>query len=62
VNNQPSSQIKIYLLRLWQDAPHHPWQITLKQSALEKQIVFKDLEDLMAFLQKQIEDESSSEV
>ena len=53
--NDPPPQIKIYLLRLWQDEPDRPWQIMLKSADTDKRHVFRDLAQLMDFLQKQVD-------
>ncbi|GAB4425997.1 MAG: hypothetical protein Kow0031_05700 [Anaerolineae bacterium] len=51
----PPAHLKIYLLRLWQDEPHHPWQITIKSSTSDKRYVFQNLKELQDFLQKQMD-------
>ena len=56
MQDSPSTHIKIYLLRLWQDEPHHPWQITLKDSTTDKRYVFRNLNELQDFLQTQMDE------
>ncbi len=51
----PPSEVQIYLLRLWPDKIGRSWQIMLKCAATDKRHVFRDLQQLTDFLQKQIE-------
>ncbi len=43
-----------YLLRLWQETPKTPWRVSLQPTGSDKRIGFSDLEDLVGFIEAQI--------
>ena len=55
----PPSDVQIYLLRLWPDKTGQSWQIMLKYAATDKRHIFRDLQQLTDFLQKQMEQKQS---
>ncbi|MFZ6027425.1 MAG: hypothetical protein ACOYYS_06890 [Chloroflexota bacterium] len=46
---------RVFLLRLWQDAPKQPWHVLLQNDLGERRL-FSDTESLVDFLRTQMDD------
>jgi len=52
----PNDRYQSYLLRLWQESPETPWRAMLKCSVSGEELVFADLDKMLAFLRAQMEE------
>ncbi len=57
MTKQSTSQYQSYLLRLWRADKEKTWRVMLEHVGSHERHGFADLEDLCAFLQKQMDDE-----